>query len=155
MYDFFTPPFTGAPKVDPLRQSSFDRYAKVEIDRARFEEVFAKRGIPAAAIDTLFKSMDINGDGRVNQADVQRVLQLYGQRQTPNVSNAERNSVKNSEAADNDISREEKNRKFQQTPLDSDTVEKLIDQMEKRAGTYNRFGLPHFRAVGAFVNSLM
>ncbi len=154
MYDFFTSPFTGAPKVDPLRQNSFDRYAKVEIDRGRFEEVFSKRGIPAAAIDTLFKSMDINGDGRVNQADVQRVLQLYGQRQTPNISNTDRNSVKNPEPADNDISREEKNRKAQQTPLNADTVEKLIDQMEKRAGTYNRFGLRNFSAIGAFVNSL-
>ncbi|MFZ4619631.1 MAG: hypothetical protein ACOYNS_03670 [Bacteroidota bacterium] len=153
MYDFFTSAFSNTPKVDPLRQSSFDRYAKVEIDRARFEEVFSKRGIPAAAIDTLFKSMDINGDGRVNQADVQRVLHLYGQRHSANVSGADRNTVKNPDAADNDVSREEKNRNTHQTPLDADTVEKLIEQMEKRAGTYNRFGLRHFSAIGAFVNS--
>ncbi|MBP6672267.1 MAG: hypothetical protein KA247_03930 [Bacteroidetes bacterium] len=154
MYDFFTSAFSAPPKVDPIRQASFDRYAKVEIDRTRFDEVFAKRGIPASAIDTLFRSMDINGDGRVSQADVQRVLHLYGQKQEPTVTKTENESVKTPQAADNDISREEKNRKMNSTPLDSDTVEKLIEQLEQKAGTYNRFGLRHISAIGAFINTL-
>lgn len=154
MYDFFTSAFASPPKVDPIRQASFDRYTKVEIDRSRFEEVFTKRGIPAAAIDTLFRSMDINGDGRVSQADVQRVLHLYGQKHDTKTEKTENHSVKTPQAADNDISREEKNRRTSRTPLDADAVEKLIEQLEQKAGTYNRFGFRHISAIGAFINAL-
>lgn len=154
MYDFFTSAFTAPPKVDPIRQASFDRYAKVEIDRARFDEVFSKRGIPSEAIDTLFRSMDINGDGRVSQADVQRVLHLYGQKHETNVGSTDNRSVKTPQAADNDISREEKNRRTNRSPLDADSVEKLIEQLEQKASTYNRFGLRHISAIGAFINAL-
>lgn len=158
MFDLFnsvTSSFQKIPKVDPHQQNGFDRYAKPEIDRARFEEVFSKRGIPAAAIDTLFKSMDINGDGRVNQADVQRVLHLYGQRHNTNVRNDCHSSVQTPQAADNDISREEKNRRSSPPPLNAESVEQLMEQLEQRAGTYNRHGMRHYSAVGAFVNSLV
>ncbi len=98
--------------------------------------------------------MDINGDGRVSQADVQRVLHLYGQKHDAKTEKTENHSVKTPQAADNDISREEKNRRTSRTPLDADAVEKLIEQLEQKAGTYNRFGFRHISAIGAFINAL-
>ncbi len=130
--------------------------ASREIDKSRFESVMVKRGIPSHVIETLFKTMDVNGDGKINGNDFQRVLQMHAQsvRQTEtSKSKTETEPVK--KAAVNNAPPPE----TKQTPVNPQTnsrqKEYSVPAAAKKIFTYTRNGSPYFYPVSTFVNALV
>ncbi len=148
----------SASNFEILKQpiNSSDDNKNNEIDRDRFESVMLKRGVPSQLIETLFNTMDVNGDGKISKNDFQRALQMDAQRipksDLPDSNNA-KFKVHNTALAN--TSYFQNNRHPNNPQITSKTIEELITTLEKQAGTYNKSGVPHISVIGAIVNALV
>jgi hypothetical protein len=158
IFGLFASRYTQRPNVDARKQpqNADEGNKHVEVDKARFESVLIKRGVPPQVIETLFKTMDVNGDGKINGNDFQRVLQMHAQsvRQTePQQSKKETETVKN--AAVNNAPPPE----TEQTPINPQTTtqrkEYAAAATAKKIFTYNKNGNPHLPPVSTYVNTLV
>jgi Ca2+-binding EF-hand superfamily protein len=138
--------------TDNQSSNSSFKYSQVEIDKARFESVMRKRGIPYTVIETLFTKIDTNGDGKISAYDFQQVLQKYSQKVRTS-ENAEPSNTRSTIINRTDES-------FSQitiVPVTANTSsrspEELKRTLQKQTATYYKNGAPRFSSIGTTINT--
>lgn len=156
-FNIFVGQYNNPSNYIPRKQSNStsDANNSSEIDKARFESVLFRRGVPLQVIETLFKSMDVNGDGKVSKNDFQRVLQMYAQTtQKSDIPKVKDSASKVDKTTFSNISPLQKN----QSPSSSQNKsnnEYPIGTLAKQATTYDRNGVIRNSTVSAFVNRVV
>lgn len=154
MFDLFSSAFASTPAQDARPAAGQHKSASAEIGRDRFEEILTKKGLPKDAIDTLFKEMDKNRDGRISPSDMKRVMKMYTERQTSDVPPPDAPAVDPAQQTDNNVAREEKSSTKPRTAMDPATIKDYIDNLRTSASTYKSDGSASFFATGIFFNAL-
>ncbi len=155
IFSTFVGQFKNTSNSALLKQTGNTSGTKIssEIDKSRFEEVLLRRGVPSNLIEKLFNTIDVNGDGKVNKNDFQRVLQTNAQTirtsDIPETTNSTR--VKTNETTISNIPPIQK-KTYPAHTQKPNTIEDRVGTIAKHATTYNKNGVPHISAISAFIN---
>jgi Ca2+-binding EF-hand superfamily protein len=124
-----------------------------EIDKSRFESVLSKRGVPAHIIETMFKTLDVNGDGKINGNDFQRILAIHAQRIRNERSTAAQSKPVEDTTPNTSAHQTIKTSVPRSSPVNADMVKEKIAALERQAATYSRDGSPRIYTMNTFVNA--